>query len=105
VDDLGKRIKAARGYASFSQAQLAAELGSSQSTIQRIETEARGLKRYEHMTLLPAIARVCQLPVAWFYADLDRLEEIAMQDAREALEDAVSAVEDFAEDLDRKADQ
>lgn len=98
--DTGKRIAAARAYAGYSQSGLAKKLGTSQSTIQRIESESRGIRPLERITLLPAIARACGLPESWFYADLSRLDEITSEEARDL---AVKLAEDVADSVDRRA--
>jgi transcriptional regulator with XRE-family HTH domain len=84
-NELGRRIKAARGYAGLSQPALAAALEIGEQTEKRIELGQRPAKRSE----LLAIAEACNVPM-WFLESgwngwqdasaVDRLGERALID-------------------------
>lgn len=74
--DIGRRIVSARCYAGFSQQELAERIGVSQSTIDRWEDRGK----FGQRAWLPVIAQECGVPLAWFFADWDRLSEILADD-------------------------
>ena len=70
MNETPKRLRAARGYAGLSGRELAKQLGVSLDTIKRMESGARALKPME----MREIARLCNLPTAFFTADFAVLE-------------------------------
>jgi len=70
-----KRIRAARNYAGFSQAELADKVGLGADVVKRIESSKREAKQME----LDAIAKACDLPSEWFTVNFYRLKEIAFE--------------------------
>lgn len=72
--EMGKRIRAARGYAGLNQPELAELVEISATMLKRIELDQRGLKSYEIRGITERIADVCGLPAQFFTADLAQLE-------------------------------
>lgn len=67
--DLGKRLRAAREYAGYSNANdFAEQVGWKPSNWGRLERGQRTLKEWEADGLLPKVARLCKIPVDWFTA-------------------------------------
>lgn len=62
VSEIGKRIRAARGYADLSQEELADRLGYERQAIRRREEGDQHPRRAE----LIAIAQVCEVPPSFF---------------------------------------
>lgn len=77
--DFGKRVRAARGYAGLSKPALGAKLEISKNTLWRTEAG----KRYPKDSELRALARICKVPIWFFFADFDQLEGISPPDAGE----------------------
>lgn len=73
MNDLGKRIKAARAYAGISQENLADSISISHHALQRIEAELDQADGSERWALIHAIAQATRLPEQWFTADFEAL--------------------------------
>jgi transcriptional regulator with XRE-family HTH domain len=71
--ELGRRIRAARGYASLNQPELAALLQVSEGYIRQVEG-GKQLKPVNARGLIERVAEVCELPAAFFTADFDQLD-------------------------------
>jgi transcriptional regulator with XRE-family HTH domain len=69
LEEVAKRVRAARAYAGLSIPRLADELGVGLQTIKRIEAGHRSPRRYE----LWGIADICGLPSGFFEASFDLL--------------------------------
>jgi transcriptional regulator with XRE-family HTH domain len=72
IEELRKRVRAARGYAGLSQPELARELGISKETVKRME--APGGRPVDR---LADIARICTLPYEFFTVDFADLPALA----------------------------
>lgn len=99
-NELGNRLRAARGYAAMSQDELANRLGMSLPTFQRTEMGQRGLKPYEKRALVEAVADETGLPSAFFTVDLAELggPPVVESDGRlDAIEKAIEALTQAAE--------
>jgi transcriptional regulator with XRE-family HTH domain len=66
AEELGKRVRAARAYAGWSQDELAEKIQVSQPTLARIEKGERQARWIEVM----GIAEVTGLPRIWFTGEL-----------------------------------
>jgi transcriptional regulator with XRE-family HTH domain len=66
AEELGKRVRAARAYAGWSQDELAEKIQVSQPTLARIEKGERQARWIEIM----GIAEVTGLPRIWFTGEL-----------------------------------
>jgi transcriptional regulator with XRE-family HTH domain len=74
VGEFESRLRAARGYAGLTQEQLAARMGVGLSTVKRWETRARDRDAYEERSLAERVGDATGVPVAFFFAPLQRLE-------------------------------
>lgn len=72
-DELTKRLRAARAYASLSRDEIASALGISGSTYDRIETGARDIRPAERAGFIDTVAELAGLPPWFFWTDLDPL--------------------------------
>jgi transcriptional regulator with XRE-family HTH domain len=106
IDELAKRLRAARGYAGLSQEGLAAQVGISPATLKRVESGQRSLRRFERQAFIAAVADATGLPVRWFTVDFETLAapeslseavprdpewfEAKVRDALSALQDALA---------------
>lgn len=76
---IARQVRAARGYADLTQAQLAEKLRVDEQTVMRYE--GGEWKRPPKPLVLAEIARVCEIPQAWidvgFLADPDPARRIA----------------------------
>jgi hypothetical protein len=83
-EEIRRRLKAARAFAGFSKPAALAEAapckenGLRPSGIIRIESMVRDAKPWE----LECIAKACGLPVSWFTAPFERLDEATSTDER-----------------------
>ena len=92
MNDLGKRIRAARAYAGINQENLADSTGISPHTIQRVEAGLEEFGESERWSLIHAIAQATRLPEQWFTVDFDSLaREEAPEDKLGRLEGKVDA--------------
>lgn len=69
LEEVARRVRAARAYAGLSIPRLAEELGVGMQTIKRIEAGHRSARRYE----LWGIADICGLPPGFFEESFDVL--------------------------------
>jgi transcriptional regulator with XRE-family HTH domain len=74
VGEFESRLRAARGYAGLTQEQLATRMGVGLSTVKRWETRARDRDAYEERSLAERVGDATGVPVAFFFAPLQRLE-------------------------------
>ncbi|HET9198215.1 MAG TPA: helix-turn-helix transcriptional regulator [Solirubrobacterales bacterium] len=77
--ELGKRIRAARGYAGVSQEQLGEALGFAGPRMNRLENAGRKtqLSPAEREGIIKTAARVTGLPAEFFTVDFSSLPEMA----------------------------
>lgn len=87
-------------YANLGREEAAAAMHISPSTLDRVIGKRSGTPRGADWDQLMALADAAGVPFAWFWADFDRLDEIAPADRapalfnagkRDALADAVAA--------------
>jgi hypothetical protein len=74
--EVARRVRAAQAYAKLTREELGDAIGKSGSVVDEI-TGKRSRLRGASWEELRAIADRCGLPFEWFWADLDRLGEIA----------------------------
>jgi transcriptional regulator with XRE-family HTH domain len=73
AEELGKRVRAARAYAGWSQDELAEKIQVSQPTLARIEKGERQARWIEVM----GIAEVTGLPRIWFTGELPSVLDVS----------------------------
>lgn len=73
MDELAKRVRAARGYAGMAQPELAGKLGVSTSTLKRIEGGKTSLQGFERDGFIRAAADATDLPAEFFTVDRESL--------------------------------
>jgi transcriptional regulator with XRE-family HTH domain len=65
LEELGRRLRAARAYAGCNLLELAAEIPMSPKRLQRIETGRVELRAGEPEAIAEAVERACNLPPRW----------------------------------------
>ena len=68
-----KRFRAARAYGGLNQVEMAHLLGTSESTLKRVEAGAREVSETERRGWSSIAAEACGLPLAFFFERLDTL--------------------------------
>jgi len=75
VGEFENRIRAARGYAGYSQKELAQFMGIGEMTLKRLEGRSRDLEPHQERFYAEQIAAICRVPVGFFFLPLSRMEE------------------------------
>lgn len=88
ASELVRRLQAARVYAGLDQAEFAEAIGTSKSTVERVETGKRDLKEIEIPGWIESAAKACGLPVAFFSVDFQQLDEMAARRGSSGLSNA-----------------
>lgn len=82
MEEVGRRVRAARGYADLSQAELGKLVGISEDRLTGLEHGSKEAKPWE----LWGIAEVCGLPRSWFTVDWRSGGESNVSEIEQALE-------------------
>lgn len=82
---LAARVRAAMAYGNLTRAEAARAMHISPGTLDRITGKRADSPRRPTAEELKRLAEACGMPFAWFWADLDRLDEIAPPDRAPAL--------------------
>lgn len=78
--EVARRVRAAQGWAKKSREEMADAIGLSGSVYDEMAGK-RAKLRGASWDELRAIAELCEVPLAWFWADHGRLHEILTDDA------------------------
>jgi hypothetical protein len=94
MDDLGRRIAAARAYAGeIGRAELAARISSTEDAIKQLEAGVPHLDETTRVVVIKAIADACGLPYAFFTVNWEEMPDLLPQAASADLEARVVAIE------------
>lgn len=69
---IGERIRLARERLGISQEELAMRIGKTQNAVSTYENGTRGI----HISELPVLAEALGVPIAYFFGDLNPVEEL-----------------------------
>lgn len=103
--EIGRRIRAARGYADgMSQPDLAGLLQMSEGYLRQVEN-GKQLKPVEAAGLIERVSEICGVPVSFFTADFGRLDNEVDDASFKELEAAVERATRDLRDARRALDQ
>jgi transcriptional regulator with XRE-family HTH domain len=105
ANELGRRIRAACGYAGLgSTRSLAAKSGLDVETLRQIELGVVAPKNFDLEAVISAIAEVTGLPPGFFVADFQQLSD-AFEPAHEKLDRLERRVEELTGRMEQLADR